>query len=143
MKTEFNTDGDPLQGRGGPMLKLGDKITIVGVVIIAVTFIAWNAFGVKSGEHLTAVITHNSKLVKTINLSNLNKPDYINLNEEGVHQVIQAETGRIRFLESDCPHKTCVKTGWLTKPGDRAVCIPSRVVITIVGDGKQVDTLAY
>ena len=104
---------------------------------------AWNTLGAKSSRHLTAVITQNSSLVKKINLTDLNKPVYIDLNEEGVHQVIQAEKGRIRFSESDCPHKTCVKTGWLTKPGDKAVCIPSRVVITIVGDNKKVDVLAY
>lgn len=125
------------------MFKSGDKILIVGLIIIAAFLMAWNTVGANSSRHLTAVITQNSNLVKKINLTNLNKPVYIDLNEEGVHQVIQAEKGRIRFLESDCPHKTCVKTGWLTKPGDKAVCIPSRVIIAIVGDNKKVDVLAY
>lgn len=104
---------------------------------------AWNAYGPASSRHLTAVITHKSNLVQKIDLSDLNKPVYIDLNEEGIHQVIRAEKGRIRFSESDCPNKTCVKTGWLTRPGAKAVCIPSRVVITIIGDNKQVDILAY
>jgi len=126
-----------------PVFKSGDKILIICMVVTAVLYMAWNTFGVDSKQQLTAVITHDSKLVKKINLSNLNQPEYINLDEEGIHQVIKAEKGRIRFLESDCPHKFCVKTGWLNKPGDRAVCIPSRVVITITGNNKKVDTLVY
>ena len=125
------------------IFKSGDKILIIVVAAIAVLIMAWNTLGAKSSQNLTAVITHNNHLVKNINLNDLNKPEYIDLNEDGVHQVIKAEKGRIRFLESDCPHKICVKTGWLTKPGDKAVCLPSRVVITIVGDNNQVDILAY
>lgn len=125
------------------MFKSGDKILIVGLIVIAACLMAWHARGGDPNQHLTAVITHDSKLVKQIDLSNLNKPDNIELNEEGVHQTIRAEKGRIRFLASDCPHKTCVKTGWLMRPGAKAVCIPSKVVITVVGDNKQVDILAY
>ncbi len=126
-----------------PVFKSGDKILIVCMLLAAGLFMAWNTYRVDSGQQLTAVITHDSKLVKKIDLSNLSKSEYINLSEEGIHQVIKAEKGKIRFLESDCPHKFCVKTGWLNKPGDRAVCVPSRVVITIVGYNKKADTLAY
>lgn len=125
------------------MFKSGDKVLMIGVAAIALFFLGWNTFRTNSDAHLTAVITHQGSVVKQIDLGRLNKPDYIHLNEAGIHQVIQAEKGRIRFLESDCPNQTCVKTGWLTKAGDKAVCLPSRVVITIVGGNNQVDVLAY
>lgn len=125
------------------MFKSGDKILIIAVIVTAVLFVAWNTFRTESGEHLTAVITHQGNEIKNIDLSNLSKPEQIDLNEARIHQVIRAEKGRIRFLESDCPNQTCVKTGWLTKPGDKAVCLPSRVVITIVGDSDKIDILAY
>jgi len=126
-----------------PVFKPGDKILITGLIAIAVLLMAWHNLAPGSSGQLTAVITHNGNLVKRINLNALPRPEYVNLEEEGIHQVIKAEKGQIRFLQSDCPHKYCVKTGWLRKPGDRAVCIPSRVVITIVGDNKKADTLAY
>lgn len=125
------------------MFKSGDKILIIVVAVIAVLFLGWNTLRTAPGKHLTAVITHRGNVIKKMDLGNLNKPEQIDLNEAGIHQVIRAEKGRIRFLESDCPNKICVKTGWLTRPGDKAVCLPSRVVINIVGDSDKIDILAY
>lgn len=125
------------------MFKSGDKILILALVVIAASFMIWNTMGNDMSDNLIAVVTHDNNLVQKIDLTNLNKPVYIDLNEEGVHQTILAEKGRIRFLKSDCPNKTCVKTGWLTRPGARAVCLPSRVSITMLGDDNKVDVLVY
>jgi len=125
------------------MFKSGDKILILALAVIAAAFMIWNAMEADTTKNLTAVITQDSKLVEKIDLRSIDKPLYINLHEEGIHQTILAEKGRIRFLKSDCPNKTCVKTGWLTRSGTRAVCLPSRVSITMVGDNKQVDVLTY
>ncbi|RNC29595.1 MAG: hypothetical protein AWM53_00210 [Candidatus Dichloromethanomonas elyunquensis] len=125
-----------------PMFKTGDKILIVSILIIAVFFIGWRSFGVGRDQQLTAVITQNGKLLKQINLNNLQAAESIDINQP-LHQVILAEKGRIRFSESDCPNKICVKTGWLTKAGDRAVCIPSKVVISVVGQNQKMDTVSY
>lgn len=122
--------------------KTGDKILLVSLISIAALFMVWNSLGARQEDHLTAVITQNGQLVQQIQLSDLSGPEYIYL-KAGFNQVILAEKGRIRFLESDCPNQTCVKTGWLTKPGDKAVCIPSQAVIKIVGSDPPVDILAY
>ncbi|MEN6326189.1 MAG: NusG domain II-containing protein [Syntrophomonas sp.] len=125
-----------------PMFKTGDKILIICLAVIAVLMLAWNTFGVRSNQSVKAVITQNGSIIKEINLNDLKKPESVYINEP-VKQVIRAEKGKIRFVESDCPNKTCVKTGWLTKAGDRAVCIPSKVVVTIVGENNKIDTFAY
>ncbi|HWP97139.1 MAG TPA: NusG domain II-containing protein [Syntrophomonadaceae bacterium] len=124
------------------MFKTGDKILIVSIAAIAVLFMAWNTFVVSHDQQITAVITQNGNVIKQINLNDLKNPESIYINEP-IKQVIIAEKGRIRFLESDCPNQICVKTGWLTKSGDRAVCLPSKVVITIVGGNKEVDSVSY
>ncbi len=126
-----------------PMLKKGDLILIVCIGIIAGLILAWNTFSsASSSDPITAVITQDRTVLKTINLHAVEKPEYIYLNQ-GINQVILAEKGRIRFTESDCRDKICVKTGWLTKTGDKAVCIPSKTVITIMGDNQQIDSIAY
>mgnify|MGYP000959351790 CR=1 FL=1 len=122
--------------------KTGDIILIVSIVVLAVLFFAWNNQRIMPGEKLKAVITQDGILIKQINLSDLPASESINI-DQPLKQVILAEKGRIRFFTSECPNKTCVKTGWLYKPGDRAVCIPSKVVITIVGDNDQIDTFSY
>lgn len=124
------------------IFKTGDTILIVSIAVIAILLMAWNTLGVSPGQQITASITQNGNLIKQINLKDLKDSDYVYINEP-IKQVILAEKGRIRFLESDCPNQICVKTGWLTKSGDRAVCMPSKVVITIVGDNKQVDSVSY
>lgn len=124
------------------MFKTGDILLMVGVAAIALLFTAWQNLSVSPGGQITAVITQDGNLVEQIGLNDLKAPASIEINEP-IHQVILAENGRIRFSESDCPNKICVKTGWLNKPGDRAVCTHSKVIITIVGDNKEVDTLAY
>jgi len=123
------------------IFKIGDKILVVSIAIIVVIFIAWNTFGVKPGENITAVITQNSKVIKEIKLNDLQDPEYIYIKGE-INQVILAEKGRIKFLESNCPNRTCVNSGWLTKPGNKAVCIPSKVVITVTGE-QEVDIYLY
>lgn len=125
------------------IFKSGDKILIAAIIVIAGLVMVWNYYGAASDQGLTAVITHDSKLIKQIELSSLNRTQTIDLTNEGIHQVIRAEKGRIRFVESNCPNKTCVNTGWLTKPGDKAVCIPSHVFVKVVGEKKQTDVLAY
>lgn len=122
--------------------KTGDIVLIASIVAIAVLFFAWNNHRIIPGQQLKAVITKDGNLIKQINLSDLQASESINI-DQPLKQVILAEKGRIRFLTSECPNKTCVKTGWLEKPGDRAVCIPSKVVITIVGDNDQIDTFSY
>ncbi|MFZ3132979.1 MAG: NusG domain II-containing protein [Desulfosporosinus sp.] len=125
------------------MLKKGDLVLIVCIVIIAGLILAWNTFSSSSSsDDITAVITQDGKVIKTIYLSDVKNPEYVNINT-GIKQVILAEKGRIRFLESECPDKICVKTGWLTRTGHKAVCMPSKTIITIVGDHKDIDSITY
>lgn len=127
------------------LLKKGDMLLIFVIVILAALLLGWNTFGARlsSDQQLTAVIKHNGQVIQQINLSRVNNPETLTYSYEGIRQVIVAEKGRIRFSESDCPDKICVKTGWLNKPGDKSVCMPSKVVITIVGENKKVDSIAY
>lgn len=43
------------------------------------------------------------------------------------------ETGKVRVVESTCPDKVCVRTGWISRPGQAIVCLPNRIVVRIEG----------
>jgi hypothetical protein len=58
-------------------------------------------------------------------------------------ETILVEKGRIRFEEANCPDLVCVRTGWLSRQGDIAVCLPNRTIIKIEGEGSKVDGVAY
>lgn len=124
------------------LLKKGDIILIICVGIIAALIFIWHQIPFNSDDQIIAVITRDNEIKSQIDLNKLNQQQYIYFNEE-IKQVILVEKGKIRFLESECPDKTCVKTGWLTKPGAKAVCIPSKTVITVLGVNENIDGISY
>jgi hypothetical protein len=131
------------------MLKKGDAFLILIAGIIAGCFLLWSFLMGWNGLNLSgreetpkiAVVIHDGQRIAEINLEELSAPEYLRI-EEGIKVVILAERGRIRFWEAECPDKTCVKTGWLSKNGDKAVCLPSRTIIRIEGEG-QLDSISY
>ncbi len=44
--------------------------------------------------------------------------------------------GRASLHEAACPDKLCERRGELSKVGESAVCLPSRIEIRIVGEGE-------
>ena len=57
----------------------------------------------------------------------------ISLESFGRNISLQLQNGKIRFLSSDCPNKTCVNTGFIDKPGQTAVCLPNKTAVTVLG----------
>ena len=53
----------------------------------------------------------------------------------------QSETLGVRVLESDCPTQDCVHTGQISKAGQSIVCLPARIVITLVGTSADYDAI--
>lgn len=122
--------------------KKGDIILVL-IGIIALIPLLWSYFGSVNNpsDNLIATVTRDGKLVTKVDLNKVQEPQYINL-EDGIKLTILAEKGRIRVLDADCPDKICVKAGWLVKPGDRAVCMPSKTIVMIEGEGKMISLLA-
>ena len=53
--------------------------------------------------------------------------------------IIEVKGGAIRVSASDCPDKTCVRTGFISRFGQSAVCLPNKLVIKISGGGDNRD----
>ncbi|MCR5781957.1 MAG: NusG domain II-containing protein [Clostridia bacterium] len=56
---------------------------------------------------------------------------------------IKISTDGAMITDSDCPDKTCVKTGKISSPGEAAVCVPNKVIVYIEGRDSDVDGVAY
>lgn len=81
---------------------------------------------------LVAVVMVDGEQRLEIPLSNLEGTVRFSLLEEyGVPVHLQAEEGRIRFVDVDCPDHLCEKSGWLVEPYQSAVCMPNRTVVTV------------
>jgi len=90
---------------------------------------------------LTATVKLNGKTVQTLHLNDDQPSQMIYIKQD---VILELEQGKIRFAESDCPDKICVNTGWLSKNGQVAVCLPRRVSVEIRGEGGvDFDAWAY
>ncbi len=56
---------------------------------------------------------------------------------------IQIEPGRARVLSDPGLRQYCVRQGWLTRPGEIAICAPNRVSLQIAGRTRAYDSLSY
>lgn len=80
---------------------------------------------------LIARIEKDREIFQEINLTNVTSTKQIHL-ENDLNVIIEIEPGRIRFLHSDCRDQICVNKGWLSQPGQNAVCLPARTVVSFV-----------
>ncbi|MGI5878586.1 MAG: NusG domain II-containing protein [Christensenellales bacterium] len=51
------------------------------------------------------------------------------------------EPGRVRIAAADCPDQVCVDTGWISRPGQAAVCVPNRIAVVVRGERAEVDAV--
>lgn len=45
--------------------------------------------------------------------------------------------GQIAFIRSDCPDQICVHTGFLSRSGRMAACLPNSVILFILQSGEE------
>lgn len=115
-------------------LKLGDFIVVVIVVSLALASTV--VFTQRQTASSRVVISKDGKVLYDINLSEVkDRIDIKNLSE--YNELIVVEKSRVRFEISDCPDQVCVRTGWISRPGQTAVCLPAGIIIKIVGEVNE------
>ncbi|HOB35076.1 MAG: NusG domain II-containing protein [Firmicutes bacterium] len=50
---------------------------------------------------------------------------------------VHLQDGRVRVIESACPDKICVHTGWTNNPAKPIACLPNRVVVKVFGQPED------
>ncbi len=89
------------------------------------------------GERTLARITVNGDVVREIDLSAVTgEASFVIETGEGVNTV-SVRPGGIRVSDADCPDRVCVKQGWLEGGAIPIVCLPHRLVITLVSGGGE------
>lgn len=108
----------------------GDVLLVLGVLALSVFLILQGIAGA-GGDGLEARVSANGKEVARVPLWESAR----SLTVEGFQgkSTLEVREGRVRMVDSACPDKLCVRTGWISRPGESIVCLPNRVVIEIVG----------
>jgi hypothetical protein len=118
-----------------------DFLLVVGVVALSVFLILhWATSGGEGGKSFVVVSADGERVAE------------VPLDGEGIELVVQGyqgesfieiREGRVRMVDSACPDKLCVRTGWISRPGQSIICLPNRVVIEIKGGRGDIDVISH
>lgn len=86
----------------------------------------------------TATVWLNGEEFLTIDLRLVTERTRIPVGE---HNVLEAEPGRIRMLDADCPDRLCVGMGWTDSPAKPIVCLPNGVTVTVSSRSAERDAV--
>jgi hypothetical protein len=110
--------------------KKSDIIVILVLLVFAIAFAVLYRL-INTDKSAVAEIYYNSELVETVDLNTgIDKTFSIPQDDHVIFHLYK--DGAIRFEESDCPDKICVKAGKLSIVGESAACLPNKIVIKIV-----------
>jgi len=110
---------------------------IILVLIAAVSLSVWAVYkNVYAKKAAKAEIFYKNQLVETVDLS-MGEDRRFSVPQDPNVVFHVYEDGSIRFEESDCPDKICVKTGRLRTVGETAACIPNKLFLKIVEANKR------
>lgn len=116
-------------------MKRGDRFILLVLCGVVLSSLVPLLFRDQVGRYAT--VTRDGHVIQRVDLQGSGLPRRIEvLGEDGARNVILVERARVRILESNCANGLCVERGWLEKPGDTAVCLPHRVMVTVEGKGE-------
>lgn len=131
-----------MKARNSNMLKKGDIILIAVIILLSAAGFAIPVLCDNGEGHRIAVIKQDNKVIERIDLDEVTSAREISVKGE-YDEVILVEKGRIRFEKADCPNLDCVRTGWISRKGASAVCLPNRTSIRIEGESEKVDGTTF
>ena len=101
----------------------------IGLLLAAA--LVWMARPQPKGPRLVATVAVGNREVMSIDLMTAEDQEFSILDETGLPITFQVREHAIRFLESDCPDKICIHTGFLKNDLDVASCLPNRTVLFV------------
>ena len=112
-------------------IKIGDIVLIIVIILLGFLIFAFQMQKISD----KAEIFVDGKLYKTVDL---NKNQQFEINNK-YKNIVCVKDGKIFVLKSDCPDKTCVKSGKINKTSKIISCAPNGVVIKISGNKDASD----
>lgn len=117
-----------------------DILLIVCLLFVALVVLCAYTFLNRGTDNAVCEIVYDGLPVKRVELS---QDATFNL-EQNPHVRFEIKDHAIAFIESDCPDKVCIHSGFLSRQGQMAACLPNRVSIRIVSaeDDNDADLIA-
>ncbi len=118
-------------------IKTGDwLITLFGVALVF--FLMWSRW--QTGVADRVLIRSQGESFAELNLKT---PQRVSVPGPLGNTEIEILEGVVRVAKDPGPRQLCVNQGWLSRPGQIAICLPNRVSIEVLGKVKSYDSLGY
>lgn len=104
-------------------------ILFAALLIFGIYFLIWS----KSGDYVQ--ITVNGTVTKTLPLGK--NTTYTIRIDKASENVLQIKDGSASILKANCPDKLCVHQKRISKQGETLVCLPHKVVVSILSSDKE------
>ncbi len=112
-------------------LKWGDYL-IFGLIVLGATLLFLQGPAllkpVTGGE---GVVRVDGQILRTISASEMQQSGRIDLESLGYHYTVEYDQGRVRISHADCPDQVCVQTGWVSRLGEVAACVPGHIILSV------------
>ena len=59
------------------------------------------------------------------------------------YNIICIENGQVYVKDADCPNKDCMRYGKISNEGQMIICLPHRLVVSILSDEGGTDAISY
>jgi len=115
-------------------LTWADKVLIAAVLLCTAGWETGRHLGALPGGEAVVEVDGTRRAVLP-----LDQPRKVRI--EGFAGSCEVEIGAqgARILRASCPHGICVRRGWVRREGEVVVCVPNRLVLTIVGGEEPSD----
>ena len=113
-----------------------DFILLLILISAALGLLTWFWFGHQEKGAMVEV-TVDGELYGTYSLKEEQKVPITSKTSRGgketVNDLVIAD-GKADMVQADCPDKLCVRQAAISHVGETIVCLPNRVVVTIIGE---------
>lgn len=119
-------------------LRWGDFFIFIAIIVIACGI--WIHLAMQQADQVYGEIWLDGELYQQFRLDgSVHKT--ILLDGKTTEVTIEIDGTQMRFTNSQCTDHTCERTGWISRVGQTAVCLPNRVMLKITGDTTHADAV--
>lgn len=119
-------------------LRWGDWLLYVLIGGLAIGLMT-GLIGPVRADASRAILSEEGIVIAEFDLSDRTENGRRAVEAHGHHYILEWQEGRIRFAEADCPDQICVRTGWISRSGDMAACVPGQLVLRVEGEPPASD----
>lgn len=116
------------------LIKAGDVIIVIFLVISVVVSSGWYWFGENMQNERVVIVEVEGELVKELEFPPEGEEKNVTVDVPKGEATIELQDNRVRVRRmptETCPRGICADTGWISHTGETIACVPNRMIVFI------------